>query len=362
MNQAIKERTVTKTSFISDSIRSAIRNHEWKPGDKLPTVRKLAEDFSVTVVTIGRALDELEKEHLIHRVQGRGVFVSEPITTSDSTTVGAMMLTRGHTFSNIFSTLVDELADHGLSVMATDLECAVDGRDQSAEERVRRALQTDMRALIIDGMVDFPFNTITPNGSTPPITFIHRYETTRHLPKANRILSNYNMGGRMATEFLLEKGARKLLFLTLSEAAFKREHKSRDCSLAHQFSDGVTDAMAAAGLAPDDLTSVYDSADNTDSNIEAALRDGVDGVICMGDNRASRVYRIAETLGLDIGRDVKVIGYYDTPWCSALTPHLTSISIQEDRLAQRAVQAVHDGLEGEWVWVPPVIVERESTG
>ncbi|MFB4280356.1 MULTISPECIES: GntR family transcriptional regulator [unclassified Nonomuraea] len=48
------------------------------PHDRLPTERGLAEEFSVSRLTVRRVIDQLEREGRVYRVQGSGTFVSEP--------------------------------------------------------------------------------------------------------------------------------------------------------------------------------------------------------------------------------------------------------------------------------------------
>lgn len=48
------------------------------PHERLPTERSLAEEFSVSRLTVRRVLDQLEREGRVYRVQGSGTFASEP--------------------------------------------------------------------------------------------------------------------------------------------------------------------------------------------------------------------------------------------------------------------------------------------
>ena len=45
-------------------------------GDNLPSIRQLAKDLQVSVITTKRVYEELEKENLIDSVVGKGSFVS----------------------------------------------------------------------------------------------------------------------------------------------------------------------------------------------------------------------------------------------------------------------------------------------
>lgn len=62
---------------IYEQIKSMILSDELKDGEGLPSMRKLALDLGVSVITVKRAYDELEKESFIFSIVGKGSFVSE---------------------------------------------------------------------------------------------------------------------------------------------------------------------------------------------------------------------------------------------------------------------------------------------
>jgi GntR family transcriptional regulator len=51
---------------------------EWKPGDRLPTERDLAERYGCSLITVRRALAELVHDGRLVRTRGRGTFVLAP--------------------------------------------------------------------------------------------------------------------------------------------------------------------------------------------------------------------------------------------------------------------------------------------
>ncbi|REK76585.1 GntR family transcriptional regulator [Paenibacillus paeoniae] len=61
---------------IVRQIRNLILNNELAPGQSLPSIRQLAKDLGISVITTKRAYEELEKEGLIDSVVGKGSFVS----------------------------------------------------------------------------------------------------------------------------------------------------------------------------------------------------------------------------------------------------------------------------------------------
>lgn len=61
---------------IETQIKNQILNGNLKPGDPLPSIRSLAKELKVSIITSKRAYEELEKEGFIETVIGKGTFVS----------------------------------------------------------------------------------------------------------------------------------------------------------------------------------------------------------------------------------------------------------------------------------------------
>jgi GntR family transcriptional regulator len=62
---------------VKDQLLHRVAVGDLKPGAEIPSIRQLAADIRVSVITIKRAYLELEMEGVIHTRQGRGSFVAE---------------------------------------------------------------------------------------------------------------------------------------------------------------------------------------------------------------------------------------------------------------------------------------------
>lgn len=62
---------------IATHIRREIANGDLAPGQRLPSIAEMAVERDVSVITIRQAIELLEGEGLLSRVQGRGTFVAE---------------------------------------------------------------------------------------------------------------------------------------------------------------------------------------------------------------------------------------------------------------------------------------------
>jgi LacI family transcriptional regulator len=145
-------------------------------------------------------------------------------------------------------------------------------------------------------------------------------------------------GGRAATQFLLDHGHRDIVLLAGTPEAVAsglREH-------------GYRQAMADAGLP---VPPVVIAGFEIDKGYAAAMqvldRTGPrpTAVLCANDRAAAGVYLAAARLGLDIPRDLSVVGYDDdqnvAPW---LVPALTTVRLPHLEMGRAAAQWLLDRL------------------
>ena len=68
---------VHRSHAVRDGLLAAIRKGELKPGDPIPSERRLGETFGVSRVSVREALRSLEAINLVEVHHGRGAFVAE---------------------------------------------------------------------------------------------------------------------------------------------------------------------------------------------------------------------------------------------------------------------------------------------
>jgi len=67
-----------KQTGIIEDLRARIVSGKFAPGDRLPTVQRLQQEFGVSNMTIQRALTYLREHNFIRTQRGSGVYISEP--------------------------------------------------------------------------------------------------------------------------------------------------------------------------------------------------------------------------------------------------------------------------------------------
>ncbi|WHY87591.1 phosphonate metabolism transcriptional regulator PhnF [Neobacillus novalis] len=62
---------------LEENIKELIEKGELRPGDSLPAEREYAEKYQISRMTVRQAFTQLVNEGYLHRIQGKGTFVSE---------------------------------------------------------------------------------------------------------------------------------------------------------------------------------------------------------------------------------------------------------------------------------------------
>lgn len=64
---------------IVEQVKFNVMKQYLKPGDIIPSVRKLALELKVTPGTVAKAYQELERQQIIETIRGKGTFIAGEI-------------------------------------------------------------------------------------------------------------------------------------------------------------------------------------------------------------------------------------------------------------------------------------------
>ena len=67
---------------VCQQIKQAILSGALREGDALPSIRALAKDLRISVITTRRAYEELERDGYVHTVAGKGCYVAPKDTSA----------------------------------------------------------------------------------------------------------------------------------------------------------------------------------------------------------------------------------------------------------------------------------------
>ncbi len=176
-------------------------------------------------------------------------------------------------------------------------------------------------------------------------------------------------GARMAAEYLIERGHRKIAFATLPMTRWTRV----------EMHVGYRDALLVSGMTYDEKL-VYERMPEAvslygDIELEAGeciarafLEDGcpATAIVCINDMLAIGIIRTFLKCGVRVPEDVSVIGFDDIPFASTFVPSLTTIHYPAIESGRLAALMMLDKMESDSIEMPvsmqlvPSLVVRET--
>ncbi len=358
---------------IGESIKEKITTGEFGPGGKLPTCRELSGYFNTTLVTVSNAMRQLESDGYISRVHGKGMFVTMPSTAKASDVirqVGLVMHTRGDLYQNLAEALMHDLEKYNIYTIPQSPVLPESGFTLAEKEQcLKKYIANGFDSLVMDGKRHLPYKLLYKyRANFRQLNFLMHYESGLDFPEANIIVFDYAKAGRLAAEHLLRAGREKFIFFTfeqLSEA--ERKHNGcRDNKECHDMSAlrGMKAALQEAGLPESSITVIRDAPpSNKEPNMidfAEILKHGAWGIFALGDFRAVQIYKAAIKTGLDFKQNISIVGCYNTSWTEVLNPALTSVSINETKIARLAADCIINRKTGQRIIVEPELIVRET--
>lgn len=152
---------------LMDAIRAEVKKGNLPPNTQLPTVQELSENMGVARGTVKRVYDELEREGLIEKVQGRGTFVSyHPVSASSREqamrAIDALLEqleAMGFTAAeiNIFLNLkLRELSEQESCIKVALVECNSENLTSMAEQ-LHTIENIDLYCHLFDSIEQYPY-------------------------------------------------------------------------------------------------------------------------------------------------------------------------------------------------------------
>lgn len=239
-------------------------------------------------------------------------------------------------FAELTAAVIVAAAEHGVSVLIEDT-----GGDPAAELRAACGLSDPL----IDGVLLSPQlldqGALARRERRVPLVLLG--ERDYEIP-ADHVLIDSVAAAREATAHLLALGRRRV-------AAIGFETNPPHAT-SQQRARGYHEALHAAAVPYDpELTPMVNSFSRTEGAAAMrtllALPDPPDAVFCFSDLLASGAIRAAYDHGLNVPRDLAVVGFDDIEETRFCVPSLSTVAPDKAQLAQLAVEALLARIAGD---------------
>lgn len=359
---AATERPAAKPTVKPAAAKPTAAQPALKRAAAKPTVHDVARAAGVSASTVSRALHgrgyaSPEVRELVAAAAARIGYVADANARSlrvrTSTTVGV---------------LISDLRNPYYAVLAAGIEAAltaagrhmvlVNDDSDPGKEATAVAAFASMR---VCGVIVTPVSERVARAAAQfglPIVCVDR---PAGRARTDVVMADDHAGGRLVTAHLLEAG-RSPVAILLDEQRW---------STGAGRLAGYREALAAAGIAPDDdlvqMTSwrAEDAAASTSELL--ARRPDIRGLITANNVLAEGAFTALRAAGVVIGRDVALASFDDLPWMTMVDPPLTAISQHPFEIGRRAAEVLLERLASDTSAVvrdliEPQLIIRASSG
>lgn len=326
-----------------------------KPGQKIPSRNFLGKKYGVARNTIDKAIQELENEGYLYSVKGSGTYVSKK-NSLRFLNIGVILPSiLGDVYPEFISG-IENLAS------ASNVNIILSSSDNSPEKQ--QANVARIIELQADGCIIIPIINSERSYDTfrelkkkqIPFVICHRHIDGLDAPF---IGINNHQGSYMATRHLINQGCHQISYFSPRKysTAIERycgfETALFDCDSPVQKGEIILGNYSDDSLR-EKIRQVYEG----DSY--------PDGVLCFDDTMVTILYQILQEKGLQIGKDVKVVGYDDSGLCHMLSVPLSSVSPQAVKVGQEAINLLINLISGKndqaaFRLIPPKLILRKSS-
>jgi DNA-binding LacI/PurR family transcriptional regulator len=299
---------------VMQDIKASITNGDLRPGDRLKAEAEYIRIYSVSSITIRKAMAGLVQEGYLRRVKGRGSFVSDTWQSGYSKRVAAIMPYIGQpdmSLLNIQLGIQKYLSSIGYSLIV-DWYDSANSSEKSAIDKVINQH--------VEGILYYSINPATNRTlfddlqeRNIPFVCIDRYDIFRN---CNYVGSDNYSGGALAAKHFLDMGHKKLRYLSLNFfLSSERERYDGFCSVLNR--EGINFGLDHV-IQKSDLEELA----------EEVRRGQVTGIFCANDFSAMKLIGGLKTLGIRVPQDLSVIGF--DKWAALDHTGLNLTTIRQD--------------------------------
>jgi DNA-binding LacI/PurR family transcriptional regulator len=327
-------------AILTDDIEKGV----YRTGERLPSVRELAERYQISRETAKLALGTMQDAGIIEILPSRGAFVRGTVTKTEHPEKYGMIGLLLHVgneedavhdvqlvYDRLLQTLDSEACRYDLHVITA----YIDPSRPEGLERMDRMIQR-IDGLCVIGLHTEDLLQYLRDLPIPVISILSNIDV-EHI---DDIGSENERSYRIAADYLLDRGCRDLVYVDGPGTYHQGERRFAGCR------------SAVAARPGEDLQlrhyrcRGWGTADAKRGFIEVLAERKPDGVLCVNDITAAGVMQACSDAGLSVPGDISVIGAKNTMLCESMDPPLTSIECYFDEIARVAMERLTKRISG----------------
>lgn len=364
------EKRSSMQSRIRGQLRDEITSGQMPVGERLPSVRKLADHFDTSIYTVQKAVGLLEEEGYVRVKNGIGTFISDTTPRFNlSNTVALCMRPGAHLHGPLSMKITNRLLEHHISPMLVN----VDQRD--SDRMIQSMARAEVNLFAIHGHGNCPFELFeSPLLKDKWLLALLEWFGPEH-QRLLRVLSDDEAGGRAVARHLWERGHRRAVYVATDSAhALLEEQKNpawgnRPRTRLKGFVDEwIRRGGKVSGLHSHIGAGGYDVWIDENEFRRAFSPKPPSAVFGFRDVEAVRMQQGIREWMPELENEVDIVGYFDTPWSRAADPPISTVSLRLDAIAERTAEMVEAALVKGKVEKrtrtvrPQLIVRQDGTG
>ena len=328
---------LTLQEQIAEIMKERIGAGVFKPGEKLPSVRELAELFDVSRETAKLSLGHLSRQGYIEMIPSRGGFVierheEEEISSKKGTFGFVVDLGDGPQppiavdtiYENLLQFIDSQVNTYGKHLLTSYIIYG----DPSGKERFKGIIEK-VDGLFVTGLINPDLLQELRNLPVPVVSILSNLD----VEKIDDVGLNSFKTFYKAAKHLIDTGHRKIAYLDGPKEYYQKERRIEGCRKAA--SEHTTEEVSfilcdSAGWSPDTAFEATLDLLNDIPDVDAVI--GVNDVLAIGVLRAclEKGYRVPE--------DISIIGAKNTMLSLGANPSLSSIDYYFQEIARVAVK------------------------
>lgn len=312
-----------------------IEQQEFMAGERLPSVRSLAETYDVSRETAKLAIGMMQKQGLVEIVASRGAYVAvkppQDVMRQKTGTFGFVLdLGASSEETNDYHIVYDKLF-HEFDVQVRDsghylLTSFICYGDPVGSQRLKGMIDR-IDGLFVAGLINQDFYHYLNRLSVPVVAVLPNID----IEDIDNIGLDSKKTWNKATARLLATGHRRLVYIDGPVQYHQKQERIAGCRKAiEQYSGIELFEVEAEGWVPETAKTAF---------ARFLQKHGsVDAVLAANDVIASGVAQACHEAGIQVPGQISIVGAKNTILSTSINPQLSSIDYHFDHIARIAVR------------------------